>query len=161
MNKNEELKINEDDTEVEFVDEEELEEEIKNPKSKPLTKKEEELINEVMDIEEERSDDMKLSAVDMLVKFKNFIRSDNFDKQADKVSRKYNIKKAAVKNKFIRSFLGTMADILNLTVSITGDLILGAVHFINSIIRNIVNFASSTLHKIINLLTLNCGTVVL
>lgn len=171
--------LNQEEEEVKYVDEDEAEEgeviEVKKSNStksanstvngnvsKPLTKDEEVIINSAMDNNENLdAEKVKFSAVDMLVKFKNFISSDNFDQKVNDVSRKYNVDKCVVKNKFIKGFLGTVADVLNLTISITGDILVGAVRFINSIIKNIVNFASATLHKLVNLITLNCGTVVL
>lgn len=136
--------------------------EEKIPEEEELSEEEEELVDEAMgEVQDTKKEDVKLSAIDMLVKFKNFISSDDFDKKVEKVSRRYSISKSVVKNKFIRGFLGTIADVLNLTIAITGDIIVCAIKFINTIIKNIINFAASTLHKLINLLTLNCGTVVL
>ena len=156
------------DPEVSFMDEEEEVETVKEntaktEKEKPLTKEEEEIVDKAIGEAEENKEkeDVKLSVVDMLVKFKNFIRSDDFDKKVSRVSKTYGIKKAVVKNKFIRGFLGTIADVLNLTVAIAGDIIVSAVKFVNNIIRNIVNFGAGILHKLINLLTLNCGTIIL
>lgn len=161
----ENLKKDLSDPEVSFMDEEEeaetvKEKTVKPEKEKPLTNEEEEIVDKAIG-EIEEKEDVKLSVVDMLVKFKNFIRSDDFDKKASRVSKAYGIKKAVVKNRFIRGFLGTIADVLNLTVAIAGDIIVSAVKFVNNIIRNIVNFGAGILHKLINLLTLNCGTVIL
>ena len=167
-----------DEIEIDYTNSSEIEEEKEVIEEKPkvsskpksaipkkkvpyntLSEKEREKIDKSITGEEDKN--ARISAVDMLVKFKNFISSNDFDKQAERVSKKYSITKSAIKNRFINGFLGTIADVLNLTVSITGDVIIGAINFINNIIKSIINFTTATLHKLINLLTLNCGTVVL
>ena len=99
-------------------------------------------------------------AVGVLQKFKDYITSDKFDKACEDAGKKYGVKKNIVKSKMISGFLGTIADTLGLTITIAGDIILGAVGFIATIIERIVEFTVDSLLKLVSVLTLNCGEVV-
>lgn len=99
-------------------------------------------------------------AIGVLDKFKKYITSEKFDKACESSAKKHGVKKNIVKNKMISGFLGTIADTLGLTISIAGDIILGAVGFISTIIEKIVEFAVDSLLKLVSVLTLNCGDVV-
>ena len=89
----------------------------------------------------------------------NFIQGDDFDGKCQVKAKEYDLDSAIVKNAFIHNALGSIANVLNLTVHITGDILKGAVGFINLIIGNVVGFATSTLHKLITIVTLNCGSI--
>jgi hypothetical protein len=98
-------------------------------------------------------------AMSLLGKFKSYIGSDKFDKVCADAADRNGVDKSVVQNSFIKNVLGTIANALNLTVSIAGDIIKGAVGFIDTIISTAVNFTTSTLHKLVKVLTLNCGTL--
>lgn len=94
---------------------------------------------------------------DILEKFKEYITSNKFDKKCEIASEKYGVKKKIVKNKVISGFLGTIANVLGLTITIGGDVIISAINFIAYVINKIILFSIDSLKKIIVLLTLNCG----
>lgn len=94
---------------------------------------------------------------DILEKFKEYITSNKFDKKCEIASEKYGVKKKIVKNKVISGFLGTIANVLGLTITIGGDIIISAINFIAYVINKIILFSIDSLKKIITLLTLNCG----
>lgn len=98
-------------------------------------------------------------AMSLLGKFKEYIGTDRFDEACQNAADRNGVDKAIIKNAFVKNALGTIANALNLTVHITGEIIKGAVSFIDTIIATVVNFSTSTLHKLVTVLTLNCGSV--
>lgn len=91
--------------------------------------------------------------------FKGYITGAKFDKQCETAANKHGVDKKIVKNKVVAGFLSTIANILGLTLTITGDIIMSAVNFIAFIINKILDFAVDNLLKLVNLLTLNCGNI--
>lgn len=155
--------VDDDENLVILDDEEEV---VKKEKSEPLTKDEKVIVDKAMNLEDKVNDkkdaellNKKVSLVEILNNFKKRITDDKFEDKCIEAGKKYSVGGEVVKNKFIKHFLGTIADVLNLTISITGDIIIGAVRFINSIISSVVNFTAGTMHKLINLLTFNCGSI--
>lgn len=131
-----------------------------------LTKEEAEKIDKMLNKTEEDDEsnddvvsDLAGEAKDLLGKFKSYISGSKLDDKCAEASKRTGVKKDIIKNAFIKNALSTVADALNLTISIAGDIITGGVKFIENIILNVVNFASGTLHKLITAVTLNCGTV--
>lgn len=100
-----------------------------------------------------------LEAESILNTFKGYITGAKFDKQCETAAKKHGVDKKIVKNKVVAGFLSTIANILGLTITIVGDVIMSAVNFIAFIINKILDFAVDNLLKLINLLTLNCGNV--
>lgn len=158
-----------DDEDVEFQDSDE-EEVLKVTADEPTTSKrdfvkevkdlseaEDEKIEKILEKEEKSSKEEQGKVVDLLTRFKEYISKDKFEKKCDDIGNKYNLNGSSVKNLFVKNTLGTIADILNLSVSIIGDIVLGVSNFINIIICNIATYTSKSLHKVINILTLNCG----
>lgn len=117
----------------------------------------EELVGEVK--LDANPDSLAGEAMSLLGKFKEYIGGDKFDKVCADASQRHGVDKSVVQNAFVKNALGTIANALNLTVSIAGDIIKGAVGFIDTIISTAVNFTTSTLHKLVKVLTLNCGTL--
>jgi len=117
----------------------------------------EELLGEVK--LDENPDSLAGEAMSLLGKFKEYIGGDKFDKVCADAADRNGVDKSVVQNAFVKNALGTIANALNLTVSIAGDIIKGAVGFIDTIISTAVNFTTSTLHKLVKVLTLNCGTL--
>ena len=117
----------------------------------------EELIGET--VLEENPEGLAGEAMSLLGKFKEYVGGDKFDKVCADAADRHGVDKSVVQNAFVKNALGTIANALNLTVSIAGDIIKGAIGFIDTIISTVVNFATSTLHKLVKVLTLNCGTL--
>ena len=135
-------------------------------KAEELTKEEAEKIDKMLSQNEEndssmedKASDLAGEAKDLLNKFKNYISGDKLDEKCEEAEKRTGVKKDIIKNAFVKNGLRTIADALNLTISIAGDVVIGAVKFIENIILNIVNFATGTLHKLITAVTLNCGSV--
>ena len=131
-----------------------------------LTKEEAEKIDKMLSQNEENNSSMEEEtsdlageAKDLLNKFKNYISGDKLDEKCEEAEKRTGVKKDIIKNAFVKNGLRTIADALNLTISIAGDVVIGAVKFIENIIFNIVNFTTGTLHKLITAVTLNCGSV--
>lgn len=125
-----------------------------------LTSDEAEAINKVLGSEEVKEEESLGNMLkDVLGGFMSFIQGDDFEAKCEGKAQEYGVNSTIVKNAFIRNTLGTIANALNLTVHLTGDIIKGAVGFITTIIGNIVNFGVSTLHKLITIVTMNCGTI--
>jgi hypothetical protein len=99
------------------------------------------------------------AAKKILGNFMSFIQGDEFDEKCEEKATKYGLSSSIVKNAFIRNVLGSIANALNMTVHIAGDIVKGAVGFIATIIDNVVNFGVSVLHKLVTVATLNCGSV--
>ena len=126
-----------------------------------LTEEESNKIDEMFkeeELQQDQSSDLAGEAKDLLNKFKNYISGDKLDEKCEEAEKRTGVKKDIIKNAFVKNSLRTIADALNLTISIAGDIIIGAVNFVENIIRNIVNFTTGTLHKVITAVTLNCGT---
>ena len=128
------------------------------------SKQTKQVIYEIVDEEEgepldENPEGLAGEAMSLLGKFKTYIGSDKFDNICADAADKHGVEEQAVKNAFIRNALGTIANILNLTVSIAGDIITSAVHFIDGIVNTVVDFSATTLRKLVKILTLNCGTI--
>lgn len=124
---------------------------------KDLSEAEEEKMEKALECDEVITGKEQVKVVDLLTRFKEYVSGDKFDKKCKEAGKKHGLDGKTIKNKFIRNSLKTIADILNLTISITGDIILGAANFINMIICSITKYTTDALHKIINILTLNCG----
>lgn len=124
---------------------------------KELSEEESEKIEKILEDEEKVKKEAQTKTVDLLTKFKEYISGNKFNKKCEEAGDKYNLSSTSIKNLFVKNTLGTIADILNLTVSIVGDIILGVSNFINIIICNIATYTSKTLHKIINIITFHCG----
>lgn len=106
------------------------------------------------------SDGVQIEAVGLLEKFKEYVTSNKFDKKCETAAKKHGVKKDIVKNKVIAGFLGTIANVLGLSITLIGDVIMSAVNFIGFIINKILEFAVDNLKKLITLLTLNCGETI-
>lgn len=114
---------------------------------------------EAMKNAESNQGDLASQATDLLTKFKEYITSESFEAKCEKSAQKYGKDTSAVKSGFIKNSLGTIANVLNLTINITGNIVKSAVSFIEMAIISIVDFSASVLHKLVSLFTLNCGTV--
>lgn len=165
--------IDEEDVEFQDSDEEKEEEEVlkidnESSKSKrdfvkevkDLSEKEYEKVEKILECDDREPVKSKeqIKVVDLLSKFKDYISGEKFENKCDATSKKYNVSSKVIKNKFVSNALGTIADVLNLTVSIIGDVITGAAKFIDVIICSVMTYTTNTLHKIINILTFNCGS---
>lgn len=124
---------------------------------KELSELEDEKVEEILIKDEKSTKKEQAETISLLTKFKEYISKDKFNEKCNDFGKRYNVEASSVKNLFIKNTLGTVADILNLTVSIIGDVILGVSNFINIVICNIATYTSNTLHKVINVLTLHCG----
>lgn len=147
-----------DSSNIEFVPED-INDSIKVDE---LTEEESNKIDEMFkekEPQQDQSSDLAGEAKDLLNKFKNYISGDKLDEKCEEAEKRTGVKKDIIKNAFVKNGLRTIADALNLTISIAGDVVIGAVKFIENIILNIVNFATGTLHKLITAVTLNCGSV--
>jgi SepF-like predicted cell division protein (DUF552 family) len=142
---------------IEVISAESLSEEELESLSDGAIKEEETIVDETP--LEENPDGLAGEAMSLLGKFKEYVGGDKFDKVCADASQRHGVDKSVVKNAFVKNALGTIANALNLTVSIAGDIIKGAVGFIDTIISTVVNFTTSTLHKLVKVLTLNCGTL--
>lgn len=114
---------------------------------------------EGVDIVDEEKNNVVFETENLLNKFKNYITGAKFDKQCETAANKHGVNKKIVKNKVVGGFLGTIANILGLTLVIAGDIIMSAINFIAFVINKILDFAIDNLLKLINLLTLNCGSI--
>jgi hypothetical protein len=101
----------------------------------------------------------KRSVRDTLANFREYITSFRFKMKCYNESKKYGCDYKVVRNAYVSNILGKIADILNLTISITSEAILYAVDFIGRLIDGVVNLAVTVCKKIIQLFTLNCGSV--
>jgi hypothetical protein len=101
--------------------------------------------------------DTALEAVSLLEKFKNYITGAKFDKQCESAAKKHGVNKSVVKNKVVRGFLGTIANTLDLGITIAGDVIMSAINFVAFIINKVLEFTVENLRKLVTVLTLNCG----
>lgn len=159
--------IDEEDVEFKDTDEEnvlKVDEQVKEKRDfvkevKDLSEAEDEKVEKILNYDQKIIEKEQFKAVDLLTKFKEYVSGEKFDKKCNTAGKKYGIDGKDIKNKFIKNSLRTIADILNLTVSIAGDIINGVTNFINIIISSITNYTSNALHKLINILTLNCGSV--
>lgn len=135
------------------------EETVSTVKEEKLTDEEVEIINE--SIGENKTEEFSIgdTAQKILDGFKHFIQDEDFDAKCQSKGKEYGVDSEVIKNTFVKNALGSIANALNLSVHITGDIIKGAVGFIETIISNIVNFAVGTLHKVITMVTLNCGSI--
>lgn len=101
----------------------------------------------------------KVGATGVLNKFKDYIQSRRFDENCKAKAKNIGIKDyKIIKNAYVAGFLGKIADVLNLTIRITADVILYAVEFLCKLVNVVLNFTTGVCNKIINLFTLNCGT---
>lgn len=109
-----------------------------------------------IDVEEEIA--TKNTVRQTLKNFKDYIHSVRFKAKCAKKSAQTGLRYTIVRNFYVKSILEKIADILGLTLSITGDMISYAVEFVGRIINCIVDFAISICKKIIRVFTLDCGT---
>lgn len=130
-----------------------------------LTEEETEKINKMInEVEEDNEFDENVfsnlagEAKDLLGKFRDYISGEQLDEKCEEAEKRTGVKKDIIKNAFVKNGLRTIADALNLTISIAGDVVIGAVKFIETIIFSVVNFTTGTLHKLITAVTLNCGS---
>jgi hypothetical protein len=100
---------------------------------------------------------VKMDTVGVLAKFKNYITSARFKAKCFFEAKNKGTSYEIIRHKYIRGILGKIADILGLTIEITGEIILYAVKFIANLINSVVNLAVTLVKKIISLFTLNCG----
>lgn len=128
-------------------------------KEEALTEAEVDSIHKALGNEEVQEESLGDALKGVLGGFMNFIQGDDFNAKCEGKAQEYGVDSTIIKNAFIRNTLGTVANALNLTVHLTGDIVKGAVGFITTIIGNIVNFGVSTLHKLITIVTMNCGTI--
>lgn len=106
------------------------------------------------------NEEEKLGAIGVLNKFKNYIQSRRFDESCKAKAKEIGVKDyKIIKNAYVANFLGKIADVLNLTIRITADVIMYAVEFICRLANVLVGFTTTVCSKIINLFTLNCATV--
>lgn len=99
----------------------------------------------------------KTGAVAVLTKFKNYISGARFKAKCFFEAREKNVSYQVIRCKYIRNVLGKIADVLGLTIEITGEIILYTVKFLSNLINSVVNLAVTLVKKIISLFTLNCG----
>lgn len=128
--------------------------------TKPVDKKEAERIvvtKKGPSVENLGHEEVQVEAIGLLEKFKDYVTSNKFNKKCETVAKKHGVKKDIVKNKVIAGFLGTVANVLGLSITLGGDILMSAVNFIGFIINKIIEFAVDNLKKLITLLTLNCG----
>lgn len=110
------------------------------------------------EVTEEEEVKVKTETKNLLQKFLKYIKSERFVSNCKAKSSEFNVDYTIVKNAFIRGLLEKIANILNLAIAITAQLVMYVVEFISAIISKIVHFTVSACRGIINLLTLNCGT---
>lgn len=111
---------------------------------------------------EQNTADDKKSVVDVLTKFRSYIKSLRFDlKCRQKAKDKgYSYKNYKIfKRGIVKTILQKIADVFGLAVCVVGDILTYAVEFLSCIICRMVNFTVGICRKLINVLTLNCGTV--
>lgn len=157
--------IDDEDVQIKDDDEDVVKSESQKKKTKrdfvkevkELSELEDEKVEEILEKDDRPTKKEQAETINLLTKFKEYISGDKFNKKCNDLGSKHNLNGSNVKNLFIKNTLGTVADILNLTVSIIGDVILGVSNFINIVICNIATYTSNTLHKVINVLTLHCG----
>lgn len=128
-------------------------------KEEELTDAETEAIHKVLGNGEVQEESLGDALKGVLGGFMSFIQGEDFEAKCEGKAQEYGVDSTIVKNAFVRNVLGSIANALNLTVHLTGDIIKGAVGFITTIIGNVVNFGVSTLHKLITIVTMNCGTI--
>lgn len=109
------------------------------------------------EITEDKKIEVKKTAKESLLGFLKYIRSKRFSNKCKEIAEKKNMDHKIVKNYFIASILGKIADILNLTITITAEILQYAVEFIVAVINRIVDFTYKVCTSLVNLLTLNCG----
>lgn len=127
---------------------------------KPVSKNEAERIvvsKKTAPVENLNHEDVQIQAVGLLEKFKSYVTSAKFDKKCETAAQKHGVKKDIVKNKVVAGFLGTVADVLGISITLIGDVLMSAVNFIAFIVNKVLEFAVDNLRKLITLLTLNCG----
>lgn len=117
-----------------------------------------ERVQEVQETQEDVFNTVAGDAAALLGGIKEYIQSKGFEDKCKESAQKVGVQKEIVKNAFIKNILGGIANALGLSITVTGNLIIGAVNFIETIITTIVNFATSSLLKVIQVVTLNCGT---
>lgn len=106
----------------------------------------------------EEEAETKRSFRETLVGFKDYITSARFKFKCFDESRKIGCSYKIVRNHYVHTVLEKIADVLGLTISISSEILLYAVEFINKLICSVVNLAVSICKKIIQIFTLNCGS---
>ena len=114
----------------------------------------------VKDKDEEEDAETKEKTKHLLKRFVSYIKSVRFTKKCKAASKKYNLNYKIVKNQYIDSILGKIADVLHLSITITAEIINYAVEFISAIISKVTYFCHDICIKITSLLTLNCGSYI-
>lgn len=110
--------------------------------------------------EEEDDTEAKEKTKHLLKRFMSYIKSIRFTKKCKAMSKKYDLNYKIVKNHYIASILGKIADVLHLGITITAEIINYAVEFISAIIAKVTYFCCDVCIKITSLLTLNCGSYI-
>lgn len=99
----------------------------------------------------------KKTATSVLLKFRNYLTSARFKMKCFFEAKESGMNYNVVKNVYVSKVLGKIADVLGLTIDVTGEIVMYAVKFINNLITSVVNLAVTLVKKIISLFTLNCG----
>lgn len=110
------------------------------------------------ELDKDDDTDKKETTKGLLKKFLAYIKSIRFTRKCKDVSKKYDLNYKIVKNHYIASILGKIADVLHLGITITAEIVTYAVEFISAIINKITYFCCDVCIKITSLLTLNCGS---
>lgn len=105
----------------------------------------------------EKVEKAQVTAKETLTNFLNYIRSKRFTDKCKEISKRNGLNHKIVKNHYISSVLGKIADVLHLAITITAELIKYAVEFLVAIINKIVEFTYNVCTSLVNLFTLNCG----
>ncbi len=103
------------------------------------------------------SEKAKKDAVGVLSKFRDYISGARFKMKCFFEAKENNVPYNIVRNGYIRKILGKIADVLGLTIEVTGEILQYAVKFISNLANSIVNLTVTLVKKIISLFTLNCG----
>ena len=111
------------------------------------------------DISTEEKEKAQKSAKEMLQGFLIYIKSIRFSDKISEMSKKFKLPKNIVRNTFIKSILTKIADVLQLGIAITAEIIKYAVEFIGVVIVHIVDFTYNTCIALTNAITFNCGSM--
>ena len=110
-------------------------------------------------ISTEEKEKAQKSAKEMLQGFLSYLRSIRFSNKISEMSKKFKLPKNIVRNTFIKSILTKIADVLQLGIAITAEIIKYAVEFIGAVIVRVVDFTYNTCIALTNAITFNCGSM--
>ena len=109
-------------------------------------------------VDMQEKEEAQKGAKAVLQKFLKYIRSSRFDTKCENYAKEFSLNKKIVKNHFIGSLLGKIADVLHLGITITCETIKYVVEFVSAILNRICDFCYNVCINIIKVFTLNCGS---